>query len=116
METKLINLTPHPINILDAEGNVIYTLPKAEKPLRLAQHTERVGVLNVNGNVNGVEIPITKTKFGGADELPPKIEGTYYIVSLITVKANPDREDFLFPNELVRDENGNIIGAKSLSR
>lgn len=39
---------------------------------------------------------------------------TYYIVSQIVKSALPTRKDLLVPAEVVRDENGNIVGCKSL--
>lgn len=37
----------------------------------------------------------------------------YYIVSRMVANALPNRKDLLVPNELVRDDQGNIIGCRS---
>ena len=34
----------------------------------------------------------------------------------MVLEGNKTRQDLLVPNELVRDEQGNIIGCKSLAR
>ncbi|RLF66767.1 MAG: hypothetical protein DRN30_01515 [Thermoplasmata archaeon] len=109
---KIKNLTPHEVTLVGEDGKVIATFP-SEGLLRLSQKTERVGTISVG---DGVEIPITETTFGGIEALPPREEGTIYIVSALTCQAAPDRDDFYIPNQTVRDENGRIIGCRSLSR
>lgn len=104
--TKLNNLTPHEVKIVNEKGNVIKTFPRSQSPVRLESETKRVGTLN--------EIPLSKTEMG-AGNLPPKKEGQYYIVSRTVQSAYPDRADLLIPNETVRDEKGRIVGCKSLA-
>jgi hypothetical protein len=103
-----INCTPHPITLVRENGEVIMTLPKGEVIPRLSQSTKQVDV------VNGVSI--TETQFGETQDLPAPVEGTLLIVSRLVLSANPDRNDLVVPNELVRDADGNIIGCKSLAR
>ncbi len=110
---KIKNLTPHEVTLVGEDGKVIATFP-SEGVLRLPQTTLRVGTLKVDGD--GIEIPVTKTTFGGIDQLPPKEEGTIYIVSALTCQAAPDRDDFFIPDQTVRDEHGRIIGCRALSR
>lgn len=64
--------------------------------------------------INGVSI--TESTFGETTDLPERQEGVYLIVSRMILEANKDRSDLLVPNELVRDEAGNIIGCRSLAR
>ena len=101
-----VNCTPHAINLIDVNGNVT-TLPKGEVVPRLTQAT-----LQVN-EINGISI--TETTFGDTRDLPTPVAGTYFIVSRMILEANKDRNDLLVPNELVRDEAGQIIGCKSLA-
>ena len=103
-----INCTPHPINLLDNENNLVISLPKGEVVPRLSQSTKQVDV------VEGVSI--TETIFGETQDLPDFKEGVFLIVSRLVLSANPDRKDLLVPNELVRDSEGNIVGCKSLAR
>lgn len=44
------------------------------------------------------------------------VPAIYYIVSQLVKSALPDREDLLVPAEVVRDEQGHIIGCRSLGR
>ena len=104
---KIINCTPHPINLISQDGTIT-SLPKGEVVPRLTQSTKQVDI------VNGISI--TETTFGGTTDLPDYQEGTVLIVSRMILEANKDRNDLLVPNELVRDESGNIAGCKSLAR
>lgn len=61
-------------------------------------------------------IPITESQFGEVEDLPDQTEGQLLVVSRLVLSACPDRKDLLVPNELARDENGRIIGARSLAR
>lgn len=109
---KIKNLTPHGVRIINKDGKVAITFP-SEGSLRLSSTRVRESTLTLS---DGVEIPITKTSFGGIDSLPPKEEGTIYIVSSLVCQACPDRPDFYIPDDTIRDENGVIIGCRSLSR
>jgi len=99
---KIINMTPHPINILGEKEKTL----KPVGLVRLTATTERVG------DVNG--IPLTKTIFGEPEGLPKERDGVFYIVSQMVKSALPERRDLLVPAEVVRDEKGRIIGCKSL--
>src|SRR5690606_27147397 len=100
---KFINLTPHAVHVLDDHNNVVLTVPAGETPLRLA---EQVTPLT---EVDGV--PIVAKSLGGVDRLPPQQDGVYYIVSLATAQA-VRRPDFLVPDDLVRDDQGRVIGCR----
>lgn len=102
------NFTPHEINLLDENQQVIHTIQPEETPIRLSQSTVQVDT------IGGVSI--TETQFGETQNLPEQQNGVYLIVSRLILSANPDRSDLLVPNELVRNEAGHIIGCQSLAR
>ena len=106
MTQNIINMTPHPVTVVDADGNVITTFPKGDSMIRLSVSTVDAGSV---GNVK-----LTKTVFGEPVGLPNFSEGTFYIVSQLVKNALPSRTDLLVPAEVVRDSNGNILGCKSL--
>jgi hypothetical protein len=111
--TKLVNLTPHPINIL-ADGKVI-TIPPSGVVARVQEVVEDAGSLSLE--VEGVSIPLRTKRFGDAIEnLPPPQEGVIYIASLLAAQAawSLGRNDVVATGDPVRDGNGNIIGIKSL--
>lgn len=106
-EYSYINLTPHDINIVNDDGDLIFTIPPCGEVARVDAHTEVVGYLDFN-------IPLTKTVFGEVEGLREPVEGVYQIVSSLVKQRCPDRNDVVIPNESVRDEHGRIIGCKSL--
>lgn len=101
------NYTPHPVMIVDSLGTVTHTFP-SEGLIRLQATT--VADEPIAG------IPTSYTAFGEPQGLPPFEEGTYYIVSQLVKSALPERADLLVPAEVVRDEQGNIVGCRSLGR
>jgi hypothetical protein len=99
----VINLTPHDINVVLENEVVVY--PKSGAVARCAETSVVVGTLN--------GVPIVKKEFGGVENLPPYQEGTFYVVSALVASA-VKRADVVSPGDAVRDENGVIIGCKSL--
>ena len=110
--TKIINMTPHPIIILDEE-NVTIARFESKGQIRLKQKHFPWGNLLVH--FKG-KVPITISSFGKPEGLPERGFQTYYIVSQLIKSALPNRNDLLVPAEVVRDKDGNIIGCRSLGR
>ena len=107
----IINLTPHPINIIDEEGNIIKVFESAGVA-RATQEDAEIGTLE--------GIPIIETEFGEPIGLPEYSQGTYYIVSAITAKAaslsGRSTRDLLLTGKTVRNSDGQIIGCQALDR
>ena len=107
----IINLTPHPINIVDEEGNVIKVFESAGVA-RATQEDAEIGTLE--------GIPIIETEFGEPIGLPEYSQGTYYIVSAITAKAaslsGRNTRDLFLTGKTVRNSDGQIIGCQALAR
>lgn len=107
----IINLTPHPINIIDEEGNIIKVFESAGVA-RVTQEDAEIGTLE--------GIPIIETEFGEPIGLPEYSQGTYYIVSAITAKAaslsGRSTRDLLLTGKTVRNSDGQIIGCQALAR
>ena len=101
------NLTPHDVRVLNDNTEVVVTL-NSEGIARVSSETQVVDTLN--------GVPITETVFGEVTGLPPETEGTYYIVSRMVASAASDRRDLLVPGLQVRDEQGRVVGCKSLDR
>lgn len=126
---RIINLTPHAVNIIAKDGSVKATYP-SEGVARATQHAEVIGELN------GVEL--VSMKFGETVDLPapaktcdigwpcsqphlscegcPDAEKVYYIVSIITAnaaKANGrSTDDLIITADPVRNDEGQIIGCE----
>jgi len=127
----IINMTPHPVNILTESGSL--TIPSSGQ-IRLAAKT--VQDVPIDG------VPTTRTVFGDPEGLPepswacpccgavgPEVNfngvtpccesgpvGVFFIVSQLVKSALPTRADLLVPAEVVRDDQGRIIGCRSLGR
>lgn len=108
MSNQMINMTPHAVNIVDNEGNVVKTIPASGQLIRLKAATMRMD------NIYFPEIPFSRTVFSSPEGLPEYDVKKFYIVSQLVKSALPDRDDLLVPAEVVRDSEGNIIGCKSL--
>lgn len=130
---KLVNLTPHSINFIlpyhieigqDEIGTPEYITEERTYSLSPSgtlarckvdrQETDRIIAQDIEGW--DITLPITSTKFGEVEGLPEPEEGTIYIVSNLVAQAVPDRKDVFFPDDLVRDANGNIIGCRALGK
>ena len=107
-----LNLTPHAINILAENGEVVLTIPPSGTVARAAQTDE------VCGEVEGIEV--VKTSFGAPTDLLEPREGVYLVVSLATANAakttGRPTDDLLLTSSPVRDENGRIIGCRRFAR
>lgn len=101
------NLTPHNVRVLNDNNEVVVIL-NSEGIARVSSETKVVDTLN--------GVPITKTVFGEVTGLPPETEGTYYVVSRMVASAASERHDLLVPGLQVRDEQGRVVGCKSLDR
>jgi hypothetical protein len=108
----LINLTGHPITILDNEGNRIVTIPASNQVPRCIQKTQHLDTVKFRGK----DIPITSTLYMPPMYMPEPQQGTYFIVSkLIAERLHGVRRDLLIANGIVRDPNGGKMGCKSLA-
>lgn len=107
---KIVNLTPHALNFLDAENHVALNVPSSGVA-RAAQRRESIGIIDADG----VTLPVARSKFGAVEGLPAPEAGTIYIVSAITAQAVPERDDVFIVDDSVRDENGRIIGVRGLA-
>lgn len=105
---KIINLTPHAVNIVDVDGKEIAKFAPIFPSARCTQTNTVVSMLG--------EIPITETTFGEIYDLPEEDGETMYIVSRIVLSAAKGRKDLLTPNQVVRDGDGNIVGCQSLAK
>lgn len=104
---EVINLTPHEIRVIrEGQDDVVY--PPTGEVARLA--TVELGTQDY-----GVGAPVELVEFHHLLKPPPRIEDTFYIVSLPCALASP-RGDFLVPYLEVRDDAGRIIGCRLLGK
>ncbi len=107
---RIRNLTPHRLNLISPDGESDFD-PDGLCP-RVAMSFVQSGTIDIDG----VAIPTGRTEPGEIVDLPDEEEGTLLVVSRVVAAAAPDRADLVFPDDLVRDDAGRVIGARRLSR
>lgn len=107
MEKFMVNLTPHTIRFIDSNGEVIHEVPSSG--IARAEQ-RRIPICTING------IAVNKTEYGEVIGLPEPVEGTIYIVSVLTAQAARGRSDVYIVDDLVRDSAGRIIGCRGLTQ
>lgn len=105
-KVNLINLTPHALNV-KLKNNEVFVIPADGRVARVSTTQKEADELN--------NIAIYETYFGEVIDLPEPAENTFYIVSKITQDACPHRDDLLSPGNLIRDDEGNIVGCEGLT-
>lgn len=103
----IINLTPHCITFIKADGTSLSVEPSGLLA-RVTSHTVTVGQCG--------DIPITATEYGEVEGLPSPKADTVYVVSSLVAQRCRNRDDVFIPNESVRDDKGRIVGCRSLGR
>lgn len=113
MDVECINLTPHPIVLLDKDDQEVLTIPTTDVT-RVSSQTVTVGYFRING----VLVPRSHTQYGEVEGLPDPTPGVIYIVSgmVVSVLAQQGihRDDLLVPGMQIRDDQGRVIGCRSL--
>lgn len=99
-----INCTPHAINVIKDDTTI--TFEPCGLVIRLSE------INSIVDNIDGINI--TRTHYGDVRGLPDQVDGTYLIVSALVKNAVKYRNDLVVPTNMVRDDNGRIIGCKSL--
>ena len=105
--SRLVNLTPHDITLFKGDGESV-TIEASGVIARCAVVTTAVD------SIDGIKV--NTTSFGEVQGLPDPVEGTYYVVSAMVLTAlNGTRQDVLGVSEYIRNEAGQVVGAKALT-
>jgi|FLOH01.1.fsa_nt_gi hypothetical protein len=94
----LVNLTAHTINEVTTGASI----PPSGRVARVKASTRKVNEF--------LGYPIFESTFGPVEGLPEEQEGVMYIVSALCMNACPERYDLLSPGNVMRSEEGKIIG------
>lgn len=105
-EVKVVNCTPHTINVAAANGAVV-DIPASGIVPRCSSTVEVVG------EVSG--ITVTRQVMGDVVDVPEPAENTIFVVSRLVASACPERHDFVIPGPMVRDEEGRVVGCNGFS-
>lgn len=109
-KTNLINLTPHEVVLVC--GDQVLAFPPSGTVARVIRERRREGALK-GGDVL---IPVNAISETDIANLPPPESGTQYIVSNIVARFASDRDDLLTVDQVIRNNNGHIIGAAALAK
>ena len=106
--TTLVNLTPHEITILNKDHEVVKVIPTSGEPC------PRIIPGNEELDRYVGDIPLWITKKGEIDCIPGRREDTLFVVSQVVLDwvltHHPDRDDFVIPHKLLRNDQGQILG------
>jgi len=109
MTAKIVNMTPHTVNVFENGEQVLVIEPSGEI-IRLEE--ERMQVASVNG------VSVYHQSYSDpAGTLPTVETGVIYLVSM-KVATNPTvlhRTDFVCPGKIVLDDDNNRLGCDGLS-
>ena len=104
---NFVNLTPHALNIIQEDGSV-YTLPASGQVARVDAKRTVAYVMD------GIEI--FETVFGEVTGLPEPDYNNIYIVSAMVAQRCKHRADLYSPGELVRNDAGQVVGCRGLTK
>lgn len=112
-ETKFINLTPHPINYHRVAGKVV-TIPSSG-----VLRVQRVKTPEAVCRYSGMKV-VTAGGNGFERPLPPRRDGTFYIVSLEVIvelaAAGVRRPDLVYAASKIRDGDRVVVGTTMFAR
>lgn len=104
---KIVNLTPHSLTLVGENGTL--NIPPSGDIARLA--VTRTALAPVV--IDGVSLPVSLPVMGEVEGLPAAVHGVILVVSALVAGA-VNRVDVYSPGNLLRDGEGNVIGAEGL--
>lgn len=100
---KFINLTPHEINVVKENGEVV-SFPPSIEPARVNQTFSHVETID--------GIKMFASKLDKVFCLPKREENAIYIVSAMVKEREMSRYDLVSPGKLIRNDKGQVIGCE----
>lgn len=111
------NLTPHPVILIGYCGpdEMIAVYPPEPEAARVTEQKyvsryETFFLRGAAGRLEPVQICINNIVYGKVEGLPEPEPNTLYIVSRLVKQQIPDRHDCVVPDNIVRDDKGEIRG------
>lgn len=105
--SNIVNLTPHPINYISEGGVAIY------KNRGIVARC-KVITTPIENSEELYGVKMVETTFGEVEGFPySPTNYTFFIVSQVVANALPHRKDLLVPADIVRNEQGQILGCRS---
>ena len=107
---KILNLTPHEINLVLDDGRKII-FPPTDMVARVELQHEIVD------HIDG--IPVFQTNVGAVKDLPDPEDGTLYIVSSLVLGNCQDHKDLISPNtggNAIRNSYNQVLAVRGFKR
>ena len=124
-----VNMTPHEINMVAHHGEVLLSIQPSGHTIRLSEEWGPLGEFSFDIDYDPITsctvlddefvIPINCVQMKIPDdgmELPPILDNVWYIVSRAVCETFTNRTDFVMVGQTVRNDKGQIIGAKCFSQ
>jgi len=110
----LVNMTPHEITLVGENGEIVLRIPPSGTVARCREEIEDCGT--VTAGPWGPAVRIYRRRLGEIEGLPEPEFRTIYITSALVAHAAwaLGRRDVVHPGELVRDEQGRVVGCRGL--
>lgn len=106
---NVVNLTPHQVILMPVKGGQVI-FPAAGPVARIRE----IAVAETWLIAESGRVPIQQIAYADqVDGLPDPSPGVLYLVSRVTAAA-VRRDDLVFPQGELRDDNGQIIGCRAL--
>ncbi len=109
-DVELVNLTPHDVVII-GDGCRLVLTPEASPARCVIERTQVDQVMIGEQSISVYQSTVTDPPV-----LPGRRAGVLLVVSRMVAEAVPEREDLVFPDGLVRADDGSVIGCTALAR
>lgn len=109
---KIVNLTPHPLDVQRTDGTWVNIPPSGQ----VARVAERRTAGPVVDSAEFGEFATEWFSLGDVEDMPTPEPGTVYVVSKLVAQALGNRLDVVCPGEVMRDNQGRIVGCVGFSR
>lgn len=115
----IFNLTPHEVVIDLGDGEVL-RFPGASRVPRLVlgdgeSRSLSVRQAHASAVASAVPLVVGETLLGVEPPLPQPRDGVLLLTSRVVAEHHPERDDLVWPDDLIRDEAGRVIAARRLA-
>lgn len=107
MTTNMVNLTAHPLTIIQEDG-VAVIVPPSGRVARINMMRRKVDYL--------MGVPVYEVDQVGSEGIPDPEPGTVFVVSQLIQSAFPGRTDLLVPDQTLKRKDRTVIGARAFTR
>ena len=124
MNITLVNLTDHDINIDLGDGLMLVLPKKPGRVCRLLISDGRAETIRVQDPLHPddatrfhtVGVAVGGSWIGVSPALPAPRPGVLYVTSRVVAEHFPERDDLVWPDDLIRDADGRVVAARGLAR